>query len=212
MSRVMIIAASMLMIASLGEAAHAAPVGDATVISADNAPAASQPSNFSSRWTGAYVGVNLGYSMLKDSAPAEGKGFVYGGFAGYNIEVMGNFVAGLEANYSHLGIEFDDGSGVKAVDSFSARVRGGYAADRFFVYGLIGAEHATATAPFAPGFTFKDTALTLGAGVDFAVTDKIAVGAEYTRSFFPEFNYPTFPLPVDVTVQKLQMRVSYKFN
>lgn len=212
MSRVKILAASFALFATHAMAANIVKESDATVIAAEAESAPLKSSTFSNRWTGAYVGVNLGYAMLKDSAPAEGKGFVYGGFAGYNIEVMGNFIAGLEANYTHMGIEFDDGSGVKAVDSFSARFRGGYATERFFAYGLIGAEHATATAPFAPGFTFKDTALTLGVGVDFAVTNKIAVGVEYTRSFFPKFDYPTFPLPVDVTMQKIQTRISFKFN
>lgn len=216
MSRVIIIAASISMIASVTFASNAASENDTTVIAADAQPAALKSTDFSNRWTGAYVGANLSYGMLKDNAPPAGaaaNGFIYGGFVGYNIEVMGNFIAGLEANYTRMNLEFDDNSGVKAVDSFSARFRGGYATDKFFAYGLIGAEHATATAPFAPGVTFKDTALMLGAGVDIAVTDKIAVGVEYTRSFFAGFDYPTFPLPVpvDVTIQKVQMRVSLKF-
>jgi outer membrane immunogenic protein len=168
--------------------------------------------DMSNRWVGGYAGLQMAYTTLKDSLPAEGNGVTYGALVGYNIPVMGKFVAGLEAGYNHMNIEFDDGSGVRGKDTFSARMRGGYAADRFYAYGLIGAEHALATAPFAPGYKFKDTTLVLGAGVDVAVTDRISVGVEYTRSFFKEFNYPTFPIPVDVTMQKLQSRLIYKIN
>lgn len=173
---------------------------------------AALPSAGASRWTGGYVGANMAYTMLSDSAPAKGKGVSYGGFVGYNIEVIGRMVAGLEGAYSHMDIEFDDGSGVRGRDNFAARMRAGYAGDWFYAYGLIGGEHALATAPFAPGVKFKDTTLLLGAGVDVAVTDRVSVGVEYTRSFFKEFNYPTFPIPVDVTMQKVQSRLTYKIN
>jgi opacity protein-like surface antigen len=82
----------------------------------------------------------------------------------------------------------------------------------FYAYGLIGAEHALATAPFAPGYEFKATTLVWGAGVDVAVTDRIALGIEYTRSSFKEFDYPVFPIPVDVKMQKIQSRLTYKIT
>ena len=221
MSKVFLLAAGFSILSTAAMSATAEPA----VINADDAipalrrsiddgaqtPALKQ-ADFSNRWTGAYAGLNVSYAMLSDSAPAKGKGFVYGGFAGYNIAVMGNVVAGIEGGFTQMGIEFDDGSGVKAANSLSARIRGGYAADGFFVYGLIGAENAMATAGFAPGVKFKDTALSLGAGVDVAVTDKVAIGVEYSRTFYRQFDYPTFPIPVDVTMQKVQMRLSYKFN
>jgi opacity protein-like surface antigen len=194
----------------------AQPLADPVLKSTiDDTQTAANPlpkADMSNRWVGGYAGLNIAYSMLEDSAPAEGQGVTYGAFIGYNIPVWNRLVAGLEAEYSHMNTEFDDGSGVRGRDTFSARMRAGYAADRFFAYGLIGGEHATATAPFAPGYKFKDTTLVLGAGVDVAVTDRIAVGIEYTHSFFPEFNYPTFPIPVDVTMQKIQSRLSYKIN
>jgi outer membrane immunogenic protein len=168
--------------------------------------------DMSNRWVGGYAGLQMSYTMLRDSLPAEGNGVTYGAFVGYNIPVMGRLVAGLEGSYSHMNIEFDDGSGVRGKDNFSARMRGGYAGDRFFAYGLIGAEHALATAPFAPGYEFKDTTLVWGAGVDVAVTDRVAIGIEYTRSKFKEFNYPVFPIPVDVTMQRVQSRLTYKIN
>ncbi len=185
---------------------------DPAVIKADSEAAPLKSSDFSNRWTGAYAGITVSYTMLEDNAPAEAHGVVVGGFAGYNMAIMQNFIAGFEVEYSHMGLEFDDGSGVAGHDSLSLRMRGGYAFDRFFVYGLIGAERSTATAPFAPGFKFADTALVYGGGIDVAVTDRIALGVEYTRSSYKEFDFPTFPIPVDVTTQKINMRLSFNFN
>jgi outer membrane immunogenic protein len=188
------------------------PVLKSTIDDMPTASQAAPSADMSNRWVGGYAGLHMSYSMLRDSLPAEGNGVTYGAFIGYNIPVMGRIVAGLEGAYSHMNIEFTDGSGVRGRDNFSARMRGGYAGDRFFAYGLIGAEHALATAPFAPGYEFKDTTLVWGAGVDFAVTNRIAVGVEYTRSSFKKFDYPTFPIPVDVTMQKVQSRLTYKIN
>ncbi len=188
------------------------PVLKPTIEAADAEAPVYAKADMSNRWVGGYAGIQVAYTMLRDSLPAEGNGVTYGAFVGYNIPVMGRLVAGLEGGYTHMDIEFDDGSGVRGKDTFSARMRGGYAADRFYAYGLIGAEHAIATAPFAPGYNFKDTTMVWGAGVDFAVTDRVAVGVEYTRSFFKEFDYPVFPIPVDVTMQKVQSRLTYKIN
>jgi opacity protein-like surface antigen len=181
--------------------------------SIDDTQTAANPlpkAQMSDRWSGPYAGLHLAYTMLEDSAPAKGNGATFGAFVGYNVPIRGGLVAGFEASYTHMDIEFDDNSGVRGRDTLSARVRGGYATDKFFAYGLIGAEHALASAPFAPGFKFRDTAMVWGAGVDYAVNHKIAVGVEYTRSHFTEFDYPTFPIPVDVTMQKVQTRVTYR--
>jgi outer membrane immunogenic protein len=146
----------------------------------DESPAPTAAS--ADRWTGAYAGIAAGYALLWDTQNAEANGADFGGFAGYNIPIRGPIVAGLEAEYMHIGREFDDFIGVIANETFTAKMRIGYAHDRFFAYGLVGAQHATAKVPFphVPGLTSADTTYVLGAGVDVAVTKRIALGAEYT--------------------------------
>jgi outer membrane immunogenic protein len=214
MFRVTLLATALTVIASTAFAKDVlrSTVADPVVIKAESEQAPLKQASFSNRWAGAYAGISGSYTMLKDSAPAEGKGATFGAFAGYNIQLMQNVVAGLEVNYGHMGLEFDDGSGVVGRDSLSLRMRGGYAHERFFVYGLIGLERSTATAPFAPGVKFADTALVYGGGVDVAITDRISLGVEYSRSKYEKFDFPTFPLPVDVATQKVQARLTLRFN
>lgn len=171
-------------------------------------------SDMSSRWTGFYAGLSGGYGLVWDSLEAEANGADFGGFAGYNIHLRGPIVAGLEAEYMHIGREFDDGSNVTANETFTAKMRIGYAHDRFLGYGFAGAQHATSKVPFphVAGGVAKDTALVLGLGVDVAVTDRIAVGAEYSRAYYSEFDRETLLFPLDVSVQRFNARLSYKIN
>ncbi len=166
------------------------------------------------RWTGAYAGLAVGYGMLWDSQKATANGADFGGFAGYNIRVSGPIVGGLEAEYMHINREFSDNIGVIANETFTAKARLGYAHDRFFAYALAGAQHATSVVPFpwVPGFRSVDTTYVLGAGVDVAVTDRIALGAEYTRAYYKDFDKATLGFPLDVRVQRVNARVTYKIN
>ncbi len=194
-------------------AGGAAP-GDDMVIRAsiDENPAPTAAS--ADRWTGGYAGLAAGYGMLWDSQNATANGADFGGFAGYNIRVSGPIVGGLEGEYMHIGREFSDKIGVIANETFTAKLRLGYAHDRFFAYALAGAQHATSKVPFpwVPGFRSIDTTYVLGAGVDVAVTDRIAIGAEYTRAFYKDFDKATLGFPLDVRVQRFNARLSYKIN
>ena len=111
------------------------------------------------RWTGLYAGLAAGYGMIWDSQNATAKGVDFGGFAGYNIRAAGPIVGGLEAEYMHINREFSDDIGVIAQDTFTAKLRLGYAHDRFFAYAVVGAQHATSGAVSAhvPGLKSADT-------------------------------------------------------
>ncbi len=157
------------------------------------------------RWGGAYVGVSLGYGFLKDTIPAEGKDWMFGGFVGYNLQ-WGNIVVGIEGSADHADILFDDGSGIASKQIFTARARAGWANDKVFIYGSLGAEHGTTIN--LPPANARDTAMQLGAGMEYAVTDKVAVGTDYTYTYYKEFG----DLPLDVWTQRLQTRLIYSFN
>jgi opacity protein-like surface antigen len=178
----------------------------------DESPAPKAPS--SDRWTGAYAGLAVGYGMLWDSQNATANGADFGGFAGYNIRIKGPIIGGLEGEYMHIGREFNDNIGVIANETFTAKVRVGYEHGRFLAYALAGAQHATSKVPFpwVPGFRSVDTTYVLGAGADVAVTDKISLGAEYTRAFYTDFDKQTLGFPLDVRVQRVNARLTYKIN
>jgi outer membrane immunogenic protein len=202
------------MMAVSAQAGGAAAPGDDMVIRAsiDESPAPTAAS--ADRWTGAYAGISAGYGMLWDTQKARARGMDFGGFAGYNIRVAGPVVGGLEAEFNHINREFDDHIGVFAKDVFSAKLRLGYAHDRFFAYGLVGAQHATSKVPafLTAGGAAADTTYVLGAGVDVAVTSRIALGAEYTRAVYHSFDHPSVWLPIDVHIQRVNARLTYKIN
>jgi outer membrane immunogenic protein len=195
--------------------AETQPVLKSTIDGMSTAANPLPKSDMSQRWTGFYAGLAGGYGMIWDSLDAEANGIDLGGFAGYNIPIRGPIVAGLEAEYMHMDRIFDDTSGVSANETFTAKARLGYAHDKFFAYGLVGAQHATSGVQSLgiPGVELaKDTALVLGLGVDVAVTDRIAVGAEYSRAYYSDFDLGTLPFPLDVRVQRFNARMSYKIN
>jgi outer membrane immunogenic protein len=175
------------------------------VISADMAAPEQPAMPVAERWGGIYAGVSVGYGFLKDTIPAQGKDWIYGGFVGYNHQ-WGNFVAGVEGGIDRADILFDDGSGIASEYIYTGRVRAGWGNDKVFIYGSLGAEHGTTIN--LPPANSKDTALQLGGGFEYAVTDKVAVGTDYTYTKYKEFG----DLPLDVTTQRLQARLIYTFN
>jgi outer membrane immunogenic protein len=187
-------------IASFG--ADAVPADEVPVINAEQSVPAMPVAE---RWGGFYAGASIGYGFLKDTIPAEGKDWAYGGFVGYNFQ-SGNFVAGVEGTIDYADILFNDGSGIRSEYMYSARARAGWGNDMLLAYGSIGVEHGTTVN--LPPANSKDTALQFGAGVDFALTDKISLGTGYTIARYNKFGN----LPLDVTTQKIQARVTYTFN
>jgi outer membrane immunogenic protein len=191
-------------LALMATGAHAADAtsGDPQIIHAD---ASTSAAPVAERWGGFYAGANIGYGFLKDTIPAEGKDWLYGGFAGYNKQ-WGNFVVGIEGGIDYADIMFTDGSGIKSKYMYTGRVRAGWANDILFAYGSIGVQHGTTVN--LPPANSKDTAMQLGAGIDFAVTQKVSLGTDYTYTKYKNFG----DLPLDVTTQKVQARITYTFN
>lgn len=175
------------------------------MIKADAAAAGQPAMPVAERWGGFYAGVSLGRGFLKDTIPARGKDWMFGGFAGYNHQ-WGSFVAGVEGSIDKADILFDDGSGIASEYIYSARVRAGWANEKVFIYGSLGAEHGTTIN--LPPANSSDTALQLGGGIEYAVTGNVAIGTDYTYTKYKEFG----DLPLDVTTQRLQARISYAFK
>jgi len=172
-------------------------------------------------------------------------GFIGGVHAGYNVQ-FGSFVVGVEADLEAAGIDGDltvtdaafpgYAAGVSSDINFqgSLRARAGVAFDRALIYvtgGLAFAniEHTySATLPAGNVFgvpagtyseSFDDTewGWTLGAGVEYAITNNLTARAEYRYTKFDGIEASTDLIPggsaeQDLDFHTVRVGVSYKFN
>jgi outer membrane immunogenic protein len=158
-------------------------------------------------WTGPYIGIQAGYAWADlDNIPGVGSADadgVLGGFhAGYNYD-FGGFVVGGELDYDFANVEIDGGLG--EIDGVArAKLRAGADLGQVLVYGTAGGAYATADTVLGD---FSDFGWLVGAGVDFAATDKIIVGAEYLYHDFSDFDNTG----LDVNVHTLKAKASFKF-
>ncbi|WP_413993079.1 outer membrane protein [Labrys okinawensis] len=137
---------------------------------------------------------------LAGKSSANGDGAFGGGFAGYNYQFDGGFVIGAEADIN--GGEIKSGREAIIVPGFgvapansafskmdwfgSARLRLGYAFDRFLPFVTGGYAFGDQKAGFT-GITAASTSDTLsgwtvGAGLEYAITDHILARVEYRYS------------------------------
>jgi outer membrane immunogenic protein len=145
--------------------------------------------------------------------------FVGGGQIGCQWQA-GSFVFGIEGDFDATDVRqtfvappgvilFAPGDSVDFRNRWQASVRGrlGYAWDRWLVYATGGVAFADVRATVnlvPPGFTAitaeEDTQTltggTVGAGVDYAITDNLSLGVEYR---FSKFGHETFTFPALIT-------------
>ncbi|KFB08437.1 outer membrane protein [Nitratireductor basaltis] len=159
-------------------------------------------------WTGAYAGLSAGYGWLEDvdyaqtpPFPDEGEDWIFGAHAGY-LHSFGNFVVGAEAEAMRLDINYEAYSFITVENSYAFKLRAGYAFDRFLLTGHAGAVYAT-----TDFMGLEDWGWTAGAGIDYAVTDNIVVGAQYTHFEFEQFDTSM----IDATLDLATIRIGYKF-
>jgi outer membrane immunogenic protein len=149
-------------------------------------------------WTGYYAGMQAGYGWGQSDISGTGGGpfsvspDIDGGFVGGHVAGLWQFdqaVIGAEAdlNYSSVDGTADLvagntlGTDIKWFGSVNAKA--GYAMDRVLVYGIGGVAFAGIETSQSAGAAFSETRTnvgwTVGAGVDYALTDKFVVGAQY---------------------------------
>jgi outer membrane immunogenic protein len=158
-------------------------------------------------WSGGYVGLQAGhawsqshfmrsYGTYSDPDP---DGFFGGAYAGYNRQLQNNVVLGIDADINFTGIDgkadalFADGtsdldhalvSNVKWNGALRARL--GYSMDRFMPYiaGGLSAARYEFTLRHMDGSDHTPirgtwTGWNLGAGLEYAVTEKFLLRTEY---------------------------------
>lgn len=155
-------------------------------------------------WSGLYLGAHAGYLWgtvdVSEGGVIEAAGDISGGigglYAGYNVQ-MDNIVLGVEGDF---GIAAVSGSGTlpQPADEYTydlnwnghLRARAGFAADQFLVYvagGLAFANHTLSEDTWTD--TQTHVGWTLGVGAEYAVTESIAVRAEYLYDDYGSADY-----------------------
>ena len=185
-------------------------------------------------WTGLYVGGHVGYGWA-DKTWQDGFGLAnvshqadgfLGGFQGGANYQIGQFVVGVEGDWSWSGIK----GGTSALAStFNTNVdwtatltgRAGIAFDRWLVYGKAGAawardRYSTNFYSF-PGTELTDTRLgwVVGAGVEYAFAPQWTAKAEYNYMDFGSRNVSFSPgtsTSIDQQVHAVKFGINYKFG
>lgn len=165
-----------------------------------------EPARFG--WDGAYVGGSIGYAWLDDidyqftpPLPDKGEDVIFGLHAGYNWQ-LGNLVFGAEVEAQRLDITYEFLDFITIDNAFAAKARAGYAFDRYLVTAHGGGVYATTNY-----MGLKDWGWTAGAGIDYAFTDNITLGAQYNHYEFKEFD----GTQIDATIDLVTARVGLKF-
>lgn len=158
-----------------------------------------------SDWSGFYAGLQYGQGsgdLTQDGFADVSEDFdAYGLHAGYNHD-FGQFVLGGDLDYNRLDIDNVDDKG----DLWRLRARAGYDAGRFLPYVSLGA--ARLSADLGGGVDVSETAVTYGIGADFKVTERVVVGAEYTRQDFSDVADID---GLDLDTDMVQLRASFRF-
>ncbi|MDH6231061.1 outer membrane immunogenic protein [Mesorhizobium soli] len=185
-------------------------------------------------WTGAYVGLNAGFGggKFKHEMPGSGmsfnpqsSGFVGGVQVGYNYQID-QWVVGAEADFQGASIkgetEFDSGAklGTKLDWYGTVRARAGVLAnDRLLVYATGGLAYGrTKTHMEAPDAGVSDSKTkagwTVGAGVEYAVTDHVSLKTEYAYTDLGKarvFDSLGSGLDRKVNFHTVKFGINYKF-
>jgi outer membrane immunogenic protein len=158
-------------------------------------------------------------------------GFLGGVHGGYNYQ-LGSFVGGVEGDLEAAGIDgnrqwgvIGDYDAAKTEVNFqgSLRARLGFAFDRMLAYGTAGLAFAnientytTVTGAASTVRKFDDTqwGWTLGAGVEYALTNNVTARAEYRYTQFDNYRHGFDGRSVqqEPDFHTLRMGVSYKFG
>lgn len=187
---------------------------------ADLAPSELRP-GFS--WGGAYVGASGGYvwnkgtdkfGVVSDNLAANAG--TISGFVGYNYEISPAIIAGLEGELGYDWTKVTTASGTKATGGLDATLRGrlGFAYDRALLYvagGYAGTalkleRGASSTTPWLNGWT-------IGAGVDYAITDSLFLRGEYRYAQYAKQNVTLAGAThaVDLSNQTFKVGLGMKF-
>lgn len=155
-------------------------------------------------WSGAYVGAQLGYADIDSNGSGlDGHGTLGGVHGGYRWD-MGQYVVGTELDWDKASIDLGAVDGDTLDDVARLKLIGGAKFGRSLVYGTVGAAHASAT---VAGAELSDTGYFIGAGMDYAISDKWSVGGELLEHRFNDFDGSG----VDLDATTIKAKVALRF-
>jgi outer membrane immunogenic protein len=190
-------------------------------------------------WSGFYLGAQGGYAFgdadhsFSNGAPSDNsdpEGFFGGLHVGFNHQMDG-FLLGLEldAELADIDGSFNNLTGITSSGSTdinaqgSLRVRAGLPMDRFLPYLTGGVALADVDYGGGPaggpccGYSKTPLGYTIGAGLEFAITDALSTRIEYRFTDFGSESgglSPTFPgvaMPVDLETHAVRWGLSWHF-
>lgn len=147
-------------------------------------------------WTGFYLGAQLGSTEMSNDAAGDDSDAFLGFHAGYLHETQTGYVFGGELSYD-ASAEFDVLGSVQKVDTTRLRFKGGHVFGRMYLYGVVGYAQMDANSGKEDGYS-------AGIGASYRATDKILLGAEYSRDSYDTSGG-------DIHSDSLALRVSYQF-
>ena len=127
-------------------------------------------------WTGAYAGIAIGKTGADldfgDEASFDESATSYGVFGGYRHQYTNRVVVGIEGNYSKTdNFDVEQFAAIDGSETWGVEAQAGYAFDRILPYASVGYARVAG-----------EEGVSLGLGVDYAMTDNVIVGVKYTRT------------------------------
>jgi outer membrane immunogenic protein len=167
-------------------------------------------------WTGFYIGGNAGWGW-GSAFGLDPSGYLLGLQAGYNFQLAGAFLAGIETDISFTGID-DKGGGAKFAVDYLGTVRGrlGYAVDRVMFFGAGGLAYGRGDLEVA-NLSNKQTQYgwTIGAGVETMIAPNVTARLEYLYANLGTDTYAIAVAPgtarVSYDTSIVRMGMNYKF-
>lgn len=198
-------------------------------------------------WTGVYLGGELGWiktdpayttgvlllgmPFVVSSSPSDKNGLSYGALAGYNYQA-GNLVLGIEGDFQgwtvgKIRYTAVTGDFLTAHSKWGGSVRGrlGYAADRALLYvtggtAFVSNKTSIPTTGISIGGDGMRWGWTVGAGLDYAITNNWFTGIEYRYTQFETKSF-LYPIPIlnlglvgfkqELGNNQVTARVGYRF-
>lgn len=198
----------------------------------------------SNDWSGFYVGGQISHTWGRSTGGAyfratgipdvfsdsiDPKGFAGGAHIGYNYQLSNSIVLGVEADYNRANIAsgtvpFNIPGNIGTAEmSWNGSIRGrvGVAVDRFMPYVTAGYAFGRykftpdygATPPL-PGSKVQGGA-TVGAGVEYAITEKVSTRLEYRYTDFGKARYDTPGFPAEesrINLRTSDVRIGLTFK
>jgi outer membrane immunogenic protein len=161
-------------------------------------------------WSGSYIGIvvskNWGEDWYDGEAYDLNDAWQGGVSLGHNYQ-MDNFVIGGEIS-AHFGKITEDGYPDYYFQNFvDLKLRAGYAMDKVLVFGTAGKTFGFGN---WDGYDFVSVGYNYGAGVDFAISDNLILGAEFVRRTQANRS-GTGGYDFESVVDSVQANIKYKF-